>query len=81
MVSSLSFYKTVNYFKKRDSAFVYMLIKDIFPHNAVDMKMIKKGGIIYNHYKKIEKNYYRISNKIGVISQANLDLLCNEVDA
>ena len=81
MVSNLSFCKTVNYFADRDNAFVYMLMKDIFPHNAVDMKMLKENGIIYKHYKKLETKYYRISDKIGVISKANLDLLSAEVSA
>ena len=43
----ITFVKVINYIKKRDNAYSYLLLKDIFPQNAVDMKMIKNGGIIH----------------------------------
>ncbi len=38
----ITFTKVVQYIKKKDKAKSYLLLKDIFPQNAVDMKMIKK---------------------------------------
>ena len=38
---------TVRYIKKRDGALSYLMLKDIFPQNAVDLKMLKKKGMLY----------------------------------
>ncbi|MDE7162856.1 MAG: glycosyltransferase family 4 protein [Clostridia bacterium] len=76
MSSNLSYSKTMTYFKKRDNAVAYLLLKDIFPQNAVDMKMIKTSGlsgIIYNHFKKKEKKVYKAADYIGCMSKANLN--------
>ena len=70
MSSSLSFYKSMKYFKKKHSAFSYLLLKDIFPQNAIDMGMLKKTGIkgiIYKYFRKKEKKYYTIADKIGCL--------------
>ncbi len=68
--------KTVRFIKKRDGAKSYLLLKDIFPQNSVDLGMLSKGGIkglIYKHFRKEEKKLYAISDKIGCMSQANVD--------
>ncbi len=69
---------TVNYIKKRDGAKTYLLLKDIFPQNAVDIGMMKKTGlkgIIYKYFRYIEKKLYNISDYIGCMSQANVDYI------
>ena len=69
-------YKTVKYIKKRDGAKSYLLLKDIFPQNAVDIGMMKKKGIkgvIYKSFRKTEKKLYAISDKIGCMSPANCE--------
>lgn len=66
----------VEYVKKRDGAKTYLLLKDIFPQNAVDIGiMSKKGlkGLLYKHFRRQEKRLYRISDRIGCMSQANVD--------
>lgn len=66
----------VEYVKKRDDARTYLLLKDIFPQNAVDLGMINKKGIgapLYSMFRKKEKKLYRISDYIGCMSQANVD--------
>ncbi|MBO5851487.1 MAG: glycosyltransferase family 4 protein [Clostridia bacterium] len=80
MVANLSLYKTTKYFKKKHNAYVYMSIKDILPHNAVDMGMItKKGvyGLIYRYYRSQEIKYYKLVDKIGCMSEANCDFILN----
>ena len=60
--------KAVAYVKKRDGAKTYLLLKDIFPQNAVDMGMLSKNGlkgIIYKYFRKKEKWLYGISDYIG----------------
>ncbi len=69
---------TVSYIKKRDNAKTYLLLKDIFPQNAVDIGMMRKTGvksIIYKMFRKKEEKLYRISDYIGCMSQANVDYL------
>ena len=53
----------------------YLLLKDIFPQNAVDMGMMsKKGvkGLLYKYFRKQEKDLYKISDFIGCMSPANV---------
>lgn len=68
MVSHCAFYRTVKFIKKRDKAFVYNMVKDIFPQNAVDMGMMKKDGLLYKWFKNKENKYYAISDVLGVLS-------------
>ncbi|MED3309464.1 glycosyltransferase family 4 protein [Bacillus thuringiensis] len=70
--------KAVEYVKKRDNAKTYLLLKDIFPQNAVDLGMIKKkgmGSLLYKYFRTKEKKLYSISNYIGCMSQANVNFL------
>jgi len=71
----ITFSKVINYVKKRDRAYSYLLLKDIFPQNAVDMKMIKENSIIHKYFLRKEKKLYEISDKIGCLSEANLEYL------
>lgn len=67
---------TVAYVKKRDGAKSYLLLKDIFPQNAVDLGMMSKTGlrsILYKFFREKEKKLYEISDYIGCMSQANVD--------
>tara|TARA_Y100000385_G_scaffold289701_1_gene359993 strand:- start:156 stop:1388 length:1233 start_codon:yes stop_codon:yes gene_type:complete len=71
----ITFTKVINFIKKRDKALSYLLLKDIFPQNAVDMNMIKKNGLLHNFFLKKEKNFYAASDYIGCLSQSNVDYL------
>lgn len=66
----------VKYIKKRDKAVAYLLLKDIFPQNAVDIGMLsKKGikGILYKYFRAKEKALYKLSDHIGCMSDANVE--------
>jgi len=70
--------KAIQYVKKRDNAKTYLLLKDIFPQNAVDLIIIKKAGInglLYKYFRAKEKKLYKLSDYIGCMSQANVDYL------
>ena len=77
----------IEYVKKRDGARTYLLLKDIFPQNAVDIGVMSTTGIkgiLYNHFRKQEKKLYSISDCIGCMSQANVDYVIQhnlEVDS
>lgn len=65
----------VEYVKERDNARTYLLLKDIFPQNAVDIGILSKEGlkgILYKYFRKKEKRLYRVSDRIGCMSPANV---------
>ena len=68
----------VTYLKKRDGACTYLMLKDIFPQNAVDIGILKFDSLIYKHFRKVEKKFYDISDKIGCMSPANVNYLLKE---
>ncbi|BDQ13349.1 glycosyltransferase family 4 protein [Sediminibacterium sp. TEGAF015] len=65
----------ISYLKMKNKAKTYLLLKDIFPQNAVDMGMIKGGGLLHNFFKWQEKKLYRLSDMIGCMSPANVAYL------
>lgn len=68
----------IEYIKKRDKAKTYLMLKDIFPQNAVDMGMLHTNGIkslIYQYFRRKEKKLYSISDKIGCMSPANINYI------
>lgn len=69
---------TVYFFKKKDRAKTYLLLKDIFPQNAIDIGMMADTGIkgfLYRYFRKKEKKLYSISDYIGCMSKANVEYL------
>lgn len=68
--------KVIKFIKKRDSAKSYLLLKDIFPQNAVDLGMMRKGGlkgVLYRYFRRKEKKLYAMSDYIGCMSEANVE--------
>ena len=66
----------VKYIKRRDGAKTYLMLKDIFPQNAVDLGMMTTTGVkglIYKYFRQKEKKLYALSDRIGCMSQANVD--------
>jgi glycosyltransferase involved in cell wall biosynthesis len=68
----ITFGKVINYIKQKDNAFAYLLLKDIFPQNAVDMGFMKENSFIHKFFRKKEEYLYKISDKIGCMSPANV---------
>lgn len=66
----------VKYLKKENpKAMTYLLLKDIFPQNAVDIGMMSKTGVkglLYKYFRKQERQLYQISDHIGCMSPANV---------
>lgn len=72
----ITFPKVIAYLKKHNSnVTTYLLLKDIFPQNAVDLGMMSKNGLkgfLYRFFRKKEKKLYELSNYIGCMSPANV---------
>lgn len=73
----ITFSKIISFIKKRDSASSYLLLKDIFPQNAVDIGMMKEGSILHHFFKKKENRLYELSDYIGCMSPANVKYILN----
>lgn len=50
----------------------YLMLKDIFPQNAVDLEMFSNKSIVYKYFRMQEKKLYKVSDKIGCMSPANV---------
>lgn len=73
----ITFNNVIRYAKKvsGNKAMTYLLLKDIFPQNAVDMGMLSKTGIkgvLYKMFRRKEEELYRLSDYIGCMSPANV---------
>lgn len=66
----ITFTKTLTYLKEK-GVFTYLMLKDIFPQNAVDLNMFTKNGLIHKFFMKKESRLYDLSEAIGVMSPAN----------
>lgn len=72
----ITFNNVIKTAKKRNpNAVTYLLLKDIFPQNAVDLGMMTKTGfkgLLYRMFRKKEKTLYQLSDHIGCMSPANV---------
>ena len=65
-------YKIKNHYPK---ARTYLLLKDIFPQNAIDIGLMSYKGpssVLYRWFRKKEKRLYKFSDYIGCMSPANV---------
>ncbi|MBK2335679.1 glycosyltransferase family 4 protein [Francisella tularensis] len=68
----------VKYVKQKNHGIVnYLLLKDIFPQNAVDLGFIKKNGLLYKYFRRQEKELYKFSDLIGCMSDGNVKYVIN----
>jgi len=74
----LTMCKAVKWAMKKYKARSYLMMKDIFPQNGVDIGLYSKKSPIYLYFRHQEKNLYKISSKIGCMSQGNIDYLLKE---
>ncbi|MFS4469280.1 glycosyltransferase family 4 protein [Maribacter sp. 2210JD10-5] len=61
--------------KKKSKAKLYLILRDIFPQNAIDLKMMKANGMIHRYFRKKEIKVYNLADKIGCMSPANITYL------
>lgn len=71
----ITFEKVIRFIKIRDNAKTYLLLKDIFPQNAVDLNMFNKKNPIYWYFRCKEKRLYENSDHIGCMSRANVNYI------
>lgn len=69
----ITFNRVISSVKRRCEAKTYLLLKDIFPQNAVDLGMFSKGSFVYKLFRKKEERLYQLSDHIGCMSPANVE--------
>ena len=69
----ITFNKVIASLKKRCGAKTYLLLKDIFPQNAVDLGMFPEGSLLYRFFRAKERRLYALSDVIGCMSPANAE--------
>lgn len=72
----ITFTNVVKYLKKKNpQAKSYLLLKDIFPQNAVDMEMFSKKSPFWWYFRRKEVALYKASDFIGCMSPANVEFV------
>ena len=72
----ITFTNVVRFMKKRNpQAVSYLLLKDIFPQNAVDIGMFGEKSIFNWYFRRKEVSLYKVSDYIGCMSPANVEYL------
>ena len=69
----ITFTNVVKYLKRKNpKAISYLQLKDIFPQNAVDIRMFGERSLFYGYFRRKEKALYKASDYIGCMSPANV---------
>ena len=71
----LTMQSTVRWAMKKYHAKSYLMMKDIFPQNGLDIGLYTKANPMYLYFKIQEKKLYKTASKIGCMSQGNIDYL------
>lgn len=74
----ITFNKVIERVKKRCGCSSYLMLKDIFPQNAVDLGMMKKGSLLHKMFRRKEERLYQISDRIGCMSPANCEYVIKQ---
>jgi len=77
----ITFAPVVKYIEKRDNSKSYLILRDIFPQNVRDLGILN-NQILFNYFRKKEKQLYDISDYIGCMSEGNIKYLLehNNID-
>ena len=77
----ITFTSVIKFLKKQNPQVIsYLLLKDIFPQNAVDIGMFGKNSLFYKMFRKKEVNLYKNSDYIGCMSPANVKYVLEHND-
>lgn len=72
----ITFQGLISSLKKNNPHLVcYLMLKDIFPQNALDLGILQKWNPLYYYYRYQEVKLYKASDYIGCMSPANKDYL------
>ena len=61
--------------RRNPRAVTYLMLKDIFPQNAVDLELFSRSSLFYKYFRSKEKKLYKNTDFIGCMSPANVDFV------
>lgn len=67
----------VSWAKQKFQCASYLMLKDIFPQNAVDIGIMKMSSPVFKFFKRKEKKLYESADIIGCMSEANKQYIIN----
>ena len=71
----ITLYGVASWLKRKSKGKLYLILRDIFPQNAVDLGMLSKSGPIHYYFRRKEKRLYNKADYIGCMSQGNIDFV------
>lgn len=63
--------------KKKHKAIFYLILRDIFPQNAIDLGFMKPNSVVHQYFRRKEIKLYRTADHIGCMSNGNIQYLLN----
>lgn len=77
----ITFAPVVKYIKQRDKCASYLILRDIFPQNVRDLGLLN-SSLLYNYFRRKEKQLYDVSDYIGCMSEGNIEYVLehNDID-
>ncbi len=70
----ITFVSVIEKIKKKDNAYAYLLLKDIWPQGPIDIGALSETGVkglVTRYFKRKEQKLYEISDFIGCMSENN----------
>ena len=71
----ISLYDVISWLKKKTKAKAYLILRDIFPQNAVDLGILKKDGLVHSYFSRKERKLYQLVDRIGCMSAGNISFI------
>jgi glycosyltransferase involved in cell wall biosynthesis len=72
----ITYLNTIIKLRKKFSSKIYLILRDIFPQNAIDLKILK-NPVLIKFFRNKEKKLYRACDSIGCMSQGNIEYIIN----
>lgn len=70
----ITFLSTVKKLRKKSNAGIYLILRDIFPQNAIDLGILR-NPFLKAYFCNQEKKLYAISDSIGCMSRGNISYI------
>ncbi len=70
----ITFDSVVSEITRISKAKSYLILRDIFPQNAVDLGILK-NKLLFKYFRKVERKLYKDSDFIGCMSQENINYI------
>lgn len=75
MAPPVTFGSVIKYAMKKYNAKSYLMQKDIFPQNSIDIGIMSKKNPMYYYFRYKEKKMYKVASIIGCMSEGNINYI------